>query len=129
MERKFAHSERVVFPRMTAPAARSFAAIVASCAGAVPTSAIDPAVVCIRSCVSMLSLSRTGMPWSGPRTCPARRSASSDRAMSSASGLSSMIELSDGSMRLMRARYAFTSERAVRSRFAIDVWSWAIVAS
>src|SRR5436305_1480079 len=40
-ERKLAHSLRVVLPRMTAPAARSLAAAVASCAGAVPTSASD----------------------------------------------------------------------------------------
>ena len=32
-----------------------------------PTSASDPAVVCMRSAVSMLSLIRTGMPCSGPR--------------------------------------------------------------
>src|SRR2546427_11093702 len=38
-ERKFAHSLRVVLPRMTAPAARRFAATVESWRGAVPTSA------------------------------------------------------------------------------------------
>ncbi len=67
-ERKLAHSLRVVLPRMTAPAARSLAATVASCAGAVPTSASEPAADCIRSCVSTLSLRRTGTPCSGPRT-------------------------------------------------------------
>ena len=32
-----------------------------------PASAKEPAVVVMRSCVSMLSLMRIGMPWSGPR--------------------------------------------------------------
>src|SRR2546428_10052935 len=59
-ERKFAHSERVVLPRMTAPPARRFAATVESCVAGWPNSANEPAVVCILSPVSMLSLSRTG---------------------------------------------------------------------
>src|SRR5438132_14346970 len=59
-ERKFAHSERVVLPRMTAPPARRFAATVESCGAGFPTSANDPALVCILSPVSMLSLSNTG---------------------------------------------------------------------
>src|SRR3954466_375061 len=46
-ERKFAHSERLVFPRITAPAARRFAATVESRSAGVPKSANDPAVVCI----------------------------------------------------------------------------------
>ena len=32
------------------------------------TSASDPAVVCMLSPVAMLSFTRIGMPWSGPRT-------------------------------------------------------------
>src|SRR5207253_11511504 len=56
-DRKFAHSERFVSPRMTAPPARSFAATVESCRAGLPTSANDPADVCIWSPVSMLSLS------------------------------------------------------------------------
>src|SRR5438477_7383793 len=48
-ERKFAHSERFVFPRMTAPPARRFAATVESRCAGVPKSANDPAVVCILS--------------------------------------------------------------------------------
>src|SRR5215470_18155065 len=67
-ERKFAHSERLVFPRITAPPARNFAATVESLVAGVPARASDPAVVCILSPVSMLSLSSTGMPCSGPRT-------------------------------------------------------------
>src|SRR2546426_3688080 len=95
-ERKFAHSLRLVLPRMTAPAARSLAATVASWSGAVPTKANEPAVVCIRSAVSMLSLSKTGIPCSGPRGPRALRSASRAPAIASASGLISRIELTRG---------------------------------
>ena len=69
--RKFAHSLRLVLPRSTAPASRSARATVESRAGTDPSSASEPAVVVMRSAVSMLSLSRIGMPWSGPRTRPA----------------------------------------------------------
>src|SRR5215468_9018480 len=72
-ERKFAHSERLVFPRITAPPARNFAATVESRVAGAPKSASDPAVVCMLSPVSMLSLSSTGIPCSGPRTRPAAR--------------------------------------------------------
>src|SRR5438874_5178852 len=92
-ERKFAHSERLVFPRMTAPPARKFAATVESCFAGFPTSANEPALVCILSPVSMLSLSKTGIPWSGPSTLPCLRRLSARCASASASGLSSMIEL------------------------------------
>src|SRR5439155_26593316 len=67
-ERKLAHSERFVLPRMTAPAERRFAATVESSTAGLPASANDPAVVCILSPVSMLSFSRTGIPSSGPMT-------------------------------------------------------------
>src|ERR687888_266133 len=74
-ERKFAHSERFVLPRMTAPPARKLAAMVESRTAGEPTSANDPAEVCILSPVSMLSLMSTGIPSSGPSTVPrARRS-------------------------------------------------------
>src|SRR5437667_8980528 len=65
-DRKFAHSLRFVLPRMTAPPARSLAATVESWSAGAPTRASDPAAVCIWSAVSMLSLSRTGIPCSGP---------------------------------------------------------------
>src|SRR5260221_10155754 len=78
-ERKFAHSDRLVLPRITAPPARRFAATVESCNGGMPTSANDPALVCILSPVSMLSLSRTGMPCNGPSTMPRLRRASAFR--------------------------------------------------
>src|SRR5580658_5291461 len=70
LERMFAHSLRLVLPRITAPAARSLRATKESLGGFEPTSASDPAVVIIRSAVSMLSLISTGMPCSGPRTTP-----------------------------------------------------------
>src|SRR5262252_3011437 len=85
-ERKFAHSERLVLPMITAPPARRLAATVESRSGGVPTSANEPALVCILSPVSMLSLSRTGIPCIGPRTLPLLRSMSSDLAIASASG-------------------------------------------
>src|SRR3954469_20741148 len=47
--RKFAHSLRFVLPRITAPAARRRSTTPASRAGGRPTSASDPAVVCMRS--------------------------------------------------------------------------------
>src|SRR6202521_2117017 len=96
VERKLAHSLRVVFPKMTAPAARSRAATVESCDADAPTSPSDPAAVCISSWVSMLSLSRTGIPCSGPRAPRVRRSWSSWPAISRASGLSSMTEFTVG---------------------------------
>src|SRR5438067_10416471 len=51
-ERKLAHSDRLVLPRITAPPARSFAATVESCKADMPTSAHNPAVVCILSTVA-----------------------------------------------------------------------------
>src|SRR5215831_19960651 len=62
LERIVAHSLRLVFPRIIAPAARSFRATAESCAGFDPTSASEPAVVSILSAVSMLSLMSTGIP-------------------------------------------------------------------
>src|SRR5215470_16328377 len=72
-DRKLAHSDRLVLPRMTAPPARSFPATVESLVAGLPTSANDPALVCILSPVSMLSLSSTGMPWRGPSALPLAR--------------------------------------------------------
>ena len=95
-ERKFAHSERFVFPRMTAPPARSWAATVESWSAGFPASANEPAVVCILSPVSMLSLRSTGMPCSGPSTWPFARRPSAFWAMARASGLSSITEFTPG---------------------------------
>jgi len=107
VDRMFAHSLRFVLPRRTAPAARSFSTTPASRAGRDPVSAREPAVVSMRSAVSMLSLMRIGMPCSGPRVRPARRSASSAAAISSASGFSSSTERNAG---------PFRSSASIRSR-------------
>src|SRR3569832_312509 len=80
-ERKFAHSDRLVWPRITAPPARRLAATVASWSAGVPCRARDPAVVCIRSPVSMLAFKSIGMPCRGPNTLPLRRKASDCRAL------------------------------------------------
>src|SRR5947208_3437124 len=95
-ERKFAHSDRLVLARITAPPARRFAATVESWVAGAPTNANDPADVCILSPVSMLSLSRTGMPCRGPSTVPFLRNASAFFAIARASGLSSITALTPG---------------------------------
>jgi len=83
-----------------------------------PESASDPAVVIMRSAVSMLSLIRTGIPWSGPRGPLSRLSLSSASAMERASGFSSMTALMAGprlSILSIRARYFSANDRAVNS--------------
>src|SRR5712671_6402622 len=131
-ERKFAHSDRVVFPRITAPPARRLAATVESRTGGVPTSAKEPALVCILSPVSMLSFRSTGMPCKGPSTTPCLRCWSACRAAASASGLSSMMELTPGppeSSAWIRSMYARVSCSDVRRPEAISACSCATVAS
>lgn len=59
---QLAHSLRLDFPSRTAPASRSFRATKESCLAAGSASASDPAVVFIRSAVSILSLIRIGPP-------------------------------------------------------------------
>src|SRR5437667_11843764 len=49
VERKLAHSLRLVLPRITAPASRSFCATKESRVGIEPANASEPAVVVIRS--------------------------------------------------------------------------------
>src|SRR6266478_5809849 len=75
--RKFAHSDRFAFPRITAPAVRKRFTTTESEGTILPTSANDPAVVCILSAVARLSFTRIGMPCNGPRRCPDWRSVSS----------------------------------------------------
>src|SRR5229473_4850655 len=131
-DRKFAHSERLVLPRITAPPARRLAATVESRNAGMPTSANEPALVCILSPVSMLSLSRTGMPCKGPSTMPRLRNASALRAIASASGLSSITAFTPGpfwSRAMMRAMYSLVSCSEVRLWEAISAWSSATVAS
>jgi hypothetical protein len=116
VERKLAHSLRLVLPRITAPAARSRSATKLSRAAIEPSSASEPAVVIIRSAVSMLSLISTGIPCSGPRAPLALRSASSESAIASASGFSSITARSAGpcsSMAWILATYSSTSWRDV----------------
>src|SRR5215472_11677943 len=95
-DRKLAHSDRLVLPRMTAPPARSLPATVESLVAGLPTSANDPALVCILSPVSTLSLSSTGRPWRGPSCLPWARASSAALAMVRASGFSSITELTPG---------------------------------
>src|SRR5664279_2678785 len=131
-ERKLAHSDRFVFPRITAPPARRLAATVESVSAGFPTSANEPAVVCIMSPVSTLSLSSTGIPCKGPSTMPCLRSLSALRAMFSASGFSSITELTPGplwSSAMMRAMYSLVNPSEVSLPAAISAWSWATVAS
>src|SRR5512133_1700846 len=97
VERKLAHSLRLVLPKMIAPASRSLSTKNASRGAIFPSSASDPAVVCILSAVSMFSLIRMGIPCNEPRTCPVARSSSSLAAISSALGLISRMEQSCGS--------------------------------
>src|SRR4051812_13197386 len=59
---KFAHSLRFVLPSSTAPASRNLLTINESRGAIDPINANDPAVVIMRSCVSMLSFTRTGIP-------------------------------------------------------------------
>src|SRR5215213_4307745 len=66
-ERKLAHSLMFVLPSSTAPASRSCWTTKASCRGRELMRTRDPAVVSIWSAVSMLSLSKTGIPCKCPR--------------------------------------------------------------
>src|SRR5688572_19404773 len=61
VERKLAHSLRLVLPRITAPAARSRRTMKASCTGRFSPSASDPAEFTMPT-TSMLSLIRIGIP-------------------------------------------------------------------
>ena len=77
------------------------------------TSASEPAVVSIRSAVSILSLIRIGMPCSGPLTLPRLRSRSSVSAIDKASGLISITLRSWLSISLIRSMYISARRRAV----------------
>ena len=73
-----------------------------------PTSASEPAVVCIWSRVAILSLMRTGTPCNGLLAPCACRSRSSASAISSASGFASITEFTPGpclSIASMRSKY------------------------
>src|SRR6185503_17528671 len=112
LERKFAHSLRFVLPRITAPASRNFFTTKESCAGCEPTRASEPAVVIMRSAVSILSLIKIGTPCKGPRMPFSLRSRSRASAIAMASGLTSITEFNLGpslSMSSIRSRYFFTN--------------------
>ena len=73
---------------------------------------------------SRLSFTSTGMPCSGPRTLPRRRSTSRARASANAAGLSLRTALRPGSRRLsasMRSTYASVSSTEVSSTGAHEV--------
>src|SRR5213594_3463833 len=126
LDRKFAHSLRLVLPMITAPASRSRRTTAASRGAVAPTRVSEPAVVCMRSAVAMLYLMTTGMPCSGPRTCPALRSASSRAAIARASGLVSITARSAGprrSIASMRARYFWHNDREVYVPRRMPSWS------
>ena len=116
VERMLAHSERFVAPRTTSPAPRRRATSGASRMTARPARASDPAVPG-RPTASMLSLTSTGTPCSGPRRCPAARSSSSRVACSRASGASARTarsRVSPGpSIASMRSRSVCTSSTEV----------------
>ena len=80
---------------MIAPAARRLAATGLSPRGNERSSASAPAVVG-RPATSMLSFTSTGMPCSGPRTRPRRRSRSARRASRSAAGFTMRTALMAG---------------------------------
>ena len=116
-ERMFAHSERLVLARITAPARRSRVTRGASDAGR-PIREVDPAAPG-RPVTSMLSLTTTGTPWSGPRSSPRARSASRWAATSSASAASrvmarSPISPAGSSITAMRPSRSCTSDSLVR---------------
>src|SRR3989440_5998720 len=132
LERKLAHSERFALPSSTAPPARSRSTRNASRGGDTPTSASEPAVLCIRSRVATLSFTRIGMPCNGPRGPLALRSASSAAACASASGFVSSTERSPGpflSSASMRCRYTAVIARDVYFPDAIPACSSAMVVS
>ena len=119
-------------PSRSAPASRSRAATKASWGAIDPRSAVDPAVVVIRSAVSMLSFSRMGMPCSGPRGPEAWNSRSRASAISSASGFTSRTANSRGPWRFsasMRSRYISVIERQVYSPVRMPSWTASIVIS
>ena len=100
-ERKFAHSDRLSLPMITAPASRRPSTMNAS-SGVLPASAHEPAVVGI-PVVLMLSFRRTGMPSSG-RSTPRLRALSAARASAKAVGLTRITALSIGLSFLIRFR-------------------------
>ncbi len=94
VDRKFAHSDRLALPRMTALAARSLPIRKASSAAA-PSSAGEPAVAG-EPATEMLSLISTGIPASEPRSAPEARASSTAMACATASSLTEITAPSAG---------------------------------
>jgi len=94
LERKFAHSDRLALPRITAPASRSRVTKKASSWSA-SARAGEPAVAGIPA-TAMLSLIRIGIPASGPGAAPRARASSQARASAAACGLTLMTACSAG---------------------------------
>jgi len=106
--RKFANSLRFALARMIAPARRRSVTRGASPAGKESASATEPAVVG-RPATSMLSLTITGMPSSGPCGLPEASIPSAAATSRRASGLITRTAFSDGAREFtleMRSRYA-----------------------
>ena len=119
---KKASSVVTVLPRISAPAAFSRATTKASSRGTRPASSAVPFSVGIRA-VSMMSLSPTGTPCSGPIGRPVARCASSALAWArTCSGSNQAQARSSGSVAAMRAiaasarSAAFSAPAARRSR-------------
>ena len=125
---QLASSVITVFAMMMAPASRRFFVSVASYGGIRPSKARAPPVVGM-SVVWMLSLSAMGMPWSGPRTLPSRRSRSRASASARARGFTAMTAFSVSSYRAMRVSDCSTSSRDVTRPCSMAVRMSAIVAS
>ena len=131
VERKLAHSLRLVLPRITAPASRSRVTRNASRVGRFSASANDPAELTMPT-TSMLSLISMGRPCSGPRSLPVLRSASSAVASASALALSSITALSPGpasSMAAMRSRYACVRSCDVSEPSVMRRCAWVALSS
>src|SRR5690606_32217108 len=79
VDEPMANSSRLVLPTITAPASRRRVTTVASYGGTYPARIWEAAVVS-RPRVHMLSFNAIGMPWRGPRSLPAARSASAASA-------------------------------------------------
>ncbi len=102
-ERKLAHSLRFALPSSTAPAARSRRTRVASGGRPAPSNAREPAVVGMPT-VSILSLSSTGIPSSGPRSRPSRRRRSLPAACARAYRLTASTLFNRSSSERIRSR-------------------------
>ena len=117
VDRKFAHSDRFAFARITAPAARSRETMKAS-GGHAGSSAGEPAVVGMPATWT-LSFTSTGMPSSGPRGWPDSQASSLAAASAIASWLTVITACSAGFSSSIRSRKCRVSAVAVSRPSAI----------